>query len=247
MPFFRYVARDKSGKLKDETIEAVSKDALINSLQARGLYVVSVGLAVEAKKTKRTARRRYHHGVKLFDLILFSRELATLLTSGVTLIKSLNILCKQIESQTLLHAVEQISKDVEGGYTFQNALKKHTKIFSEFWIHLVETGEASGHLPSTLEQLSEYMEESAALRKKIVSAMIYPLMLMSVAIVAIAVFLIKIIPVFSEIFKGFGVELPLLTQMVINFSNIVKQYYLILIGIAVVSFFVILISFKKRS
>ena len=114
MAFFRYVARDKSGKLQDETIEAVSQEELLNSLQARGLFVVSIGPAAEVKKVRRV-KRRYHRGVKMFDLIMFSRELATLLSSGVTLIKSLDILCNQIESQTLLRAVEQIKKDVEGG------------------------------------------------------------------------------------------------------------------------------------
>jgi len=237
VPFFRYVARDKSGKLKDETTEGVSQEELLNSLQARGLFVVSIGPAAEAKKARKV-KRRYHHGIKMFDLIMFTRELATLLSSGVTLMKSLDILCKQIESQTLLRAVEQIKKDVEGGYTFQNALKKHSKIFSEFWIHLVETGEASGHLPSSLDQLSGYMEESANLKKKVTSAMVYPVILICVATGAIAIFLVKIIPIFSEIFKGFNVELPLLTRLVINVSNIARRYFLIVIGAGVALFFI---------
>jgi type IV pilus assembly protein PilC len=233
--YFRYVARDKSGKLKDETVEAASQEEVVNSLQARSLYIISVGPVAPVKSVKR-AKRRYHRGIKMFDLIMFSKELATLLSSGVTLIKSLDILCKQIESQTLLAAVEQIKRDVEGGYTFQNALKKHHKIFSDFWIHLVETGEASGHLPSTLEQLAQYLEESAALRKKIISAMVYPIILMCVAAGAIAIFLLKIIPIFSDIFKGFNVELPLLTRIVIDISNVFKHYFFIVAGAAAVLF-----------
>ncbi|MFA4991818.1 MAG: type II secretion system F family protein [Candidatus Omnitrophota bacterium] len=232
MPFLRYVARDKSGKMIDETIEVVSEEDLVNSLQAKGLIVISVGAAAPIKP-KKMARRRYHRGVKINDLIMFSRELATLLNSGVTLIKSLDILCKQIESEVLLRSVEQIKKDVEGGYTFQSALKKHDKIFSSFWINLVETGEASGHLPLTLDQLAAYLEETAELRRKIVSAMIYPIILVCVATGAIAVFLLKIIPIFTEIFKGFNVELPVLTQMVINVSNIVRRYFLVAVGIVV--------------
>ena len=169
---------------------------------------------------------------------MFSRELATLLSSGVTLIKSLDILCKQVESRTLLHAVEQIKKDIEGGYTFQNALRKHNKIFSDFWIHLVETGEASGHLPSSLDQLAGYMEESENLKKKITSAMVYPIILLTVATGAIAIFLLKIIPIFEEIFKGFNVDLPVLTQMVINVSNIARKYFLVVIGSLVALIFV---------
>ncbi|MBU4343638.1 MAG: type II secretion system F family protein [Candidatus Omnitrophica bacterium] len=236
MPFFRYVARDRSGRVIDEVLENESQDGLIDTLQARGLYIVSVGPAPELKKAKK-ARRRYHRGVKAFDLIMFSRELATLMSSGVTLIKSLDILCKQIESQTLLRAIEQVKKDIEGGYTFQNALKKHSKIFSDFWIHLVETGEASGHLPLCLDQLAVYLEESAELKKKITSAMVYPVILICVAAAAIAIFLLKIIPIFSEIFKGFNVELPLLTRIVIGMSDVVRKYFLVVgMGIGLLVF-----------
>ena len=238
MPFFRYIARDKSGKLIEDTLEAVSQEELINSLQAKGLFVVSIGPVDKVKKVRKV-QRRYHRRVKAGDLILFSRELATLLSSGVTLIKSLDILCKQIESQVLLRTVEQIKKDVEGGYTFQSALKKHNRIFSEFWIHLVETGEASGHLPGSLDQLAGYMEESAALKKKITSAMIYPIILVCVAAGAIAIFLLKIIPIFSEIFSGFNVALPVLTQIVVNMSEIARKYFLVVIGISAAVFFVL--------
>ncbi|MBU1007339.1 MAG: type II secretion system F family protein [Candidatus Omnitrophica bacterium] len=238
MPFFKYLARDRSGKMLEETIESVSQEELINSLQARGLFVVSLG-PVAAVKKKKQAKRHYHRGVKGSDLVMFSRELATLLSSGVTLIKSLDILCKQIESRILLRTVEQIKKDVEGGYTFQNALKKHDKVFSEFWVHLVETGEASGHLPASLDQLAGYMEDGEALKKKIVSAMIYPIVLVCVATGAIVIFLLKIIPVFSDIFKGFNVELPLLTQMVINASNIMKKYFVVALGSCVAIFFIL--------
>ena len=239
MPFFRYIARDKSGKLIDEITETKNEEDLINGLQAKGLLVISVGPAPEVKSKKKADIRRYHRAVKPHDLIMFSRELATLLGAGITLIKSLEILCRQIESQTLLRSVEQIKKDVEGGYTFQNALKKHDKIFSTFWINLVETGEASGHLPLSLDQVAVYLEENAELKRKIVSALMYPMVLVVVATGAIAVFLIKIIPIFSEIFKGFNVELPALTQIVINISTIARKYFFIVIGAAIGIFFVI--------
>ncbi|MFA5388249.1 MAG: type II secretion system F family protein [Candidatus Omnitrophota bacterium] len=233
MPFFRYLARDREGKLIDEVIETTSEGELVNGLQAKGLLVISVGPVPETKSKKRADTRRYHRSVKPNDLIMFSRELATLLGAGVTLIKSLDILCRQIESRVLLRAVEQIKKDVEGGYTFQNALKKHDKIFSSFWINLVETGEASGHLPSSLDQVAVYLEENAELKRKIVSALIYPIVLVGVATGAIAVFLLKIIPIFTEIFKGFNVELPVLTQMVISLSNVVRKYFFIVAGILI--------------
>jgi type IV pilus assembly protein PilC len=239
MPFFKYVARDKAGKLINETKETTSEEELVSGLQAQGLLVISVSLAPEIKTIKRLDLRRYHSGVKPSDLIMFSRELATLLGSGVTLIKSLDILCKQIESKILLRTVEQIKKDVEGGYTFQNALKKHDKVFSSFWINLVETGEASGHLPSSLEQVASYLEDSAELKRKLISALIYPVILVVVATGAIAIFLLKIIPVFIDIFKGFNVELPVLTQIVVNISNIVRKYFFAVIGFLILLIFII--------
>jgi len=239
MPFFRYVARDKAGKSIDEVIEVANEEDLVNNLQARGLLVISIGAAPEIKSKKKADSRKYHRRVKSGDLVMFSRELATLLGAGVTLIKSLDILCKQIESQTLLRAVEQIKKDVEGGYTFQNALKKHDKIFSSFWIKLIETGEASGHLPSSLDQVAIYLEENSELKRKVISALMYPMILVAVAIGAIAIFLLKIIPIFSEIFKGFNVELPVLTQVVINMSNIVRHYFLMVIGVSIALFFLV--------
>jgi len=241
MPFFRYVARDRAGKLIDEVVETVNEEDLVSGLQSKGLLVISVALAPKVTKSKKSGndKRRYHRAIKSHDLIMFSRELATLLGAGVTLIKGLDILCKQIESQLLLAAVEQIKKDVEGGYTFQNALKKHEKIFSSFWINLVETGEASGHLPSSLDQVATYLEENAELKRKIVSALMYPLILVIVATGAIAVFLLKIIPIFAEIFKGFNVELPVLTQMVINLSNVVRMYFFPVAGTIAGLFFVI--------
>jgi len=238
MPFFKYAARDKSGKLIEEVVEAVNQEDLISGLQARGLLVLSVGAPPEVKAKKR-ADRRYHRGIKAGDLILFSREVATLLGAGVTLMHSLDILCKQIESQTLLKAVEQIKKDVEGGYTFQNALKKHDKIFSAFWINLVQTGEASGHLPSSLDQVAVYLEENYELRRKIVSALVYPIILICVAVGAIAIFLLKIVPIFSEIFKGFGVKLPVLTQAIIVVSDIMRRYFLIVAGLIIAMIFLV--------
>lgn len=238
MPYFKYKAIDRSGKSKEEVVETVSQEDLVESLQERGFYVISVEPKTQPKRVSKV-RRRFHRGVKILDLILFSRELSTLLESGVTLMKSLEILCKQIESQRLLRAVEQIRKDIEGGYTFQNALKKHDKIFSKFWIHLIETGEASGHLPLSLSQLAGYLEESAELRRKIVSAMVYPIILICVAVAAIAIFLIKIIPIFSEIFKGFNVELPVLTQIVIKVSDVFRKFFFPIAGIITILFFIL--------
>jgi len=240
MPFFKYIARDRSGKSIEEVREAPSKEDIIRFLQSKDLFTVSIEKAPEAKpKKKAPQKRRFHRRVKPNDLIMFAVQLSTLLSAGVTLIKSLYILSKQVESRSLLTAIEAIIKDVEAGGTFHSALERHDKIFSPFWIHLVQTGEASGHLPLSLEQLAGYLEEAAALRKKIISAMVYPIILVCMALGAISVFLIKIIPIFSDIFKGFDVQLPLLTRIVITLSDFFRRYFLVITGGFAGAFFIL--------
>ena len=240
MPFFKYTARDRSGKSIEEVKEATSKEDVIKFLQSKDLFLVSIGEAITTKSKKKTSQKRhFHRSVKSTDLIMFAVQLSTLLSAGVTLIKSLYILSKQVESRNLLTAIEVMIKDIEAGGTFHSALEKHNKIFSPFWGHLVKTGEASGHLPLSLEQLAKYLGEAAALRKKILSAMIYPIILTFMATGAIAVFLIKIIPIFADIFKGFDVQLPLLTRIVIALSDFFKKYFLIIIGSFTGIFFIL--------
>ncbi|MCD6574239.1 type II secretion system F family protein, partial [Candidatus Aerophobetes bacterium] len=171
----------------------------------------------------------------------FSRQLSTLLNAGIPLLRSLDILSKQVESKKLYNALEAIKGDIEGGLTFHDALAKHRRIFSDFWINLVETGEASGQLASVLEQVANYIEASGALQRKIKSAMVYPIIISIVAVIAVLVFLLKIIPTFAEIFKGFNIELPLLTKMVMTASDILRHYFLMVAGGTVV----FVIGFKK--
>jgi len=239
MPKFNYTARNKDGELVHGIIDAFSEDEVISKLQKQDLLVVSV--CSIAKAETKTKKRKFHIRVKTDDLILFSRQLSTLLNAGIPLLRSLDILSKQVESKRLYLALETMKGDIEGGATFHDALAKHNKVFSDFWVNLVETGEASGQLSSVLEQVANYMESVGSLQRKIKSAMIYPIIISVVAIGAVLVFLLKIIPTFSEIFKGFDIELPALTKMVMTISDVVRHYFLIVVGI-IIAFVVI---FKK--
>ncbi|MFH1783207.1 MAG: type II secretion system F family protein [Candidatus Omnitrophota bacterium] len=234
MAFFKFIARDRLGNLKEDTVEAVSKEDLVNSLQESGFYIISIGQAAGAKHY--SGRKISHYrGLRSSDLIIFARELAVLLGAGVTIIKSLDVLTNQVRSIKLLNALSTIKKDVEGGYTFQNALKKHRNIFSDFWIHLVETGEASGHLPASLNRLAEYLESAEALKKKIISALVYPIILVTVSMAALTIFFLKVVPVFDEIFASFKVDLPVLTRIVIMVSEIIKRYFLLIAAIVTIA------------
>lgn len=233
MPQFIYKVRDKQGRERQGAQEAKTEEELITQLQNQELLVVSVIRQELAPRNKKILPRRYHVRVTIDDLILLARQLSTLLGAGVTLLKSLDVLAKQIESWKLHEAVEEIKHDISGGSTFRDALAKHPKIFSEFWVHVVETGEASGALPVALGQLADYLESAAAMRAKVTSALVYPAVLIAMAMVALTVFTVWIIPIFSRVFDSFDVELPIITTMVIAFSNMMRKYFLVLLALLV--------------
>lgn len=236
MPVFNYKGRDNLGNVSIGTVEANSQDEALLSLQRRGCLVISITeIGIQEKRpifSSKVALRHFHRKAKLDDLLLFCKELAALLESGVTLVRSLDIISKQLESRVLFDAVEAIKKDIEGGHSLKDALSKHPKLFPGLWVHLVGTGEASGTLSTSFKQLAQYLEASSGMRRKILSALIYPCILTIVSIFAILIFVLKIVPVFADIFKSFNLELPLLTKAIIAASGILlKNFFLILIGL----------------
>lgn len=232
MPQFIYRARDKQGKESQATEEAATQEELIARLQKKGLLVTSIYRREPAER-KVVLSMPLHLKVTLDDMIIFARQLATMLDAGVTLLKSLDVLTRQIESRILLKAVQQIRHDIAAGSTFRDALAKHPGIFSPYWIQMVETGEASGALPLALAQLADYLETAAAIRRKITASLVYPAVLISIALVALTIFTVWIIPIFSRVFAGFNMELPVFTRMVIAFSGLVRRYLLLWVGSAV--------------
>ena len=232
MATFIYKARNSQGREIQNTQEAKTEEELITRLQNEGLLVISVTRQELVRQKKPMLGRHYHVRVTIDDLIIFARQLSTMLGAGVTLLKSLDVLARQLDSKTLLEAVQEIKRDIAGGSTFRDALAKHPKIFSDFWVHIVETGEASGALPVTLGQLADYLESAAAMRSKVTSALVYPAVLIAMSIVSLTIFTVWIIPIFSRVFDSFDVELPMITQAVITFSRLTRRYFLVLLAIA---------------
>jgi type IV pilus assembly protein PilC len=223
---FSYTARDKKGRIVQGTMESLNQNELVASLQKQGLTVTFVVQEKEKRKKGTPAKMRFHRRLKLDDLLVMSRQLSTLLSAGLTLLRSLDIVGRQIESKPLYLAMQEVKKDIADGLTFKDALAKHPRIFSTYWLNLVETGESSGKLPAALAQLADYLESAGAFQKKIVSAFIYPAILVMVAIGAIVVFLLKVIPTFTTIFEDFEVPLPFLTSLVIGASLAVRRYFI---------------------
>ncbi len=234
MPRFTYIVRNNIGNKDTGTEEAPNQDELIARLQAKGLIVVNVFLEDQASlekddiPLKKNKIRTKHYRVNARDLVLFSRQLATLLGAGVTILRSLNIISQQIASAQLYKIIKKVEKNMEAGLSFHEAIAKHPDVFSDLWVNLIESGEASGSLAMVLARLAGYLEKNAAFRTKIVSAMIYPAILLCAGIGALLIMSLKIIPTFAEIFKGFDIELPMLTKILVEFSTFLREKFFIL-------------------
>jgi type IV pilus assembly protein PilC len=244
MSKFTYIARDSKGTKVTGSEEVSSRDELISRLQLKNLVVINiipelkeeaVTVTYQASDRQRKYRR---YGVSGDDLVIFSRQLATLLGAGVTISKSLDIISKQVYSRKFYNVLIELEKHMEAGLSFHEAMSKYPKVFSELWTNLVESGEASGNLAVILNRFASYLEKRAAFGRKIISSLIYPIILMAVGIGALLFLTVKIIPTFAELFKGFNVKLPFLTQMLIQVSYFIRKSIFGIIGMIVVLFFV---------
>lgn len=239
MPKFSYICRKSTGEKEAGIIEGPTQDDVVAQLQKKGLFVTSIiPFDVGRKESSflrgsKVAKKQFTHtGINDHDLVLFARQLAMLLGAGVSLLRSLDVISKQIDSRKFFGVIVQVRQDMEGGRTLRDSLAKFPQYFSPLWVNLIETGEASGNLPTVLEKLAFYLEESAAFRTKIVSAMVYPAILLFVSIAAIIFFMVKIVPTFATILESFGVELPAATKMLISISKFLKdKFFLILLMI----------------
>jgi len=233
MPSYIYEVVDSAGNNKTETIDAANEAALVDKLQNEGFFVVSIRLAKDKAVAVKTVRKETgvkfaHEKCKIEDLLVFSRQLATMLEAGVTMLRTLDVIITQIRSKQLYTAVSQIRADIEQGSSLSAALAKHPKIFNQFWVSLAEVGEASGTMPLILNKLADHVEQDAAFRTAIVSAMVYPLILFVVCIGAVIFFALVVGPKFEEVFTSMHAQLPLMTKMLLNFFNFLKKYLFLL-------------------
>ncbi|HEX5077222.1 MAG TPA: type II secretion system F family protein [Gemmatimonadaceae bacterium] len=227
MPTYTYTARAVNGELKTATIDAPSREEVVAQLRRQRMSVVKVDEESSAKKSKTKG------SIKMRDIVIFTRQFSTMINAGLPLVQALDILAKQTENKTLSEVTRAVVFDVESGHTVADALAKHPNAFSDLYVNMVAAGEAGGILDTILMRLATFMEKNDALVRKVKGAMIYPGVIMSVAVIAICVLLIFVIPVFESMFGSVGLALPLPTRIVIGLSRFLKGYwYLIGGGIA---------------
>src|SRR5689334_6527036 len=219
MASYVYVARETStGREIRSSVEAVTEQAAIAALLNRNLLVVSIQEKI-GKKGRTSGGR-----VGLADLVIFTRQLATMIDAGLAMVQSLQALAEQTTNKVMRDVICDVCTRVEGGDSFSEALQKHPKAFSRLYVCMVAAGEKGGLLAEILSRLATYLENAARLRKKVKSAMMYPTVVSVVAILITIFLLIKVVPVFGEIFSSFGAKLPTPTQYLINLSEFVKHY-----------------------
>src|SRR5271169_2752723 len=227
MPSFTYVARETaSGREIRSSVEAGTEQAAIAALLNRNLLVVSIQEKI-GKKGRTSGGR-----VALADLVIFTRQLATMIDAGLAMVQSLQGLAEQTTNKVMRDVIKDVTTRVEGGDSFSEALQKHPKVFNKLYFSMVGAGERGGLLAEILARLATYLENTARLRKKVKSAMMYPTAVTVVAIGITIFLLVKVVPTFSDIFSQLGGKLPTPTQYLINVSNALRHYFLYFIIVA---------------
>src|SRR6059036_3032284 len=227
MPVFQYTARTLKGDLVNDKIDLPTRDDVIAHLRKNRMVVVQVRAAPKEFKLN----IKFGGGVKTRDVVVFTRQFATMINAGLPLVQALDILAQQTENKILADTTRQVVYDVESGQTLADALRKHPKAFSDLYVNMVAAGEAGGILDTILIRLAEFLEKNDAIVRKVKGAMIYPGVILSVAVIAISVLLIFVIPTFQNMFASVNLQLPLPTRIVIGASHTLTEYWWAIIGV----------------
>ena len=232
---FSYQARDASGKIVSGIQDALNEDNAVNSLMSRGLMVLSL-----QRKAAATRKRNKVWTVKETDLVLFTRQLSTMVEAGISLVGALTALydqCDPKRQRALREVISDVTTRVQGGENFNESLAKHPRVFDRLFVSMVKAGESGGLLAEILDRLAGFLEASARLRKKVKSAMTYPTIVICIAMLITIFLIVKVVPIFGEIFADFGAALPAPTQFLIDVSEFMRGQWYFLVGGAVGAFF----------
>ncbi len=236
MPVYVWKGKNTYGEKRKGELEAIDQAAALSQLKRMRI----------ADPTIKEKPKDLFENVAFFqpkitgkDLVVFTRQLSTMIDAGLPLVQCLEILAKQQSNSSLKKVLQNVQLDVESGTTFADSMRKHPKVFDNLYSNMIEAGETGGILDTILSRLAGFMEKSMALKKKIKGAMTYPIICIAISLLILAVILIFVIPVFQEMFTSFGSALPVPTQIVIAMSDFAKSYFIfILLGIALTIYIV---------
>lgn len=224
MPTFKYIAKETTGKTASGVLEYSDKALLIDALRKKGLIIISI---------QETAKRKavFSGGkVKLEEIVIFSRQLATMVDSGIPLVQALDILFEQVEKSVFKNVLAKVRDDIETGSSLSDAFGRHPSIFSTLYVNMVKAGESSGALDDILDRLATYLEKTNTLQRKVKSSLIYPAVVITMAILITLVMLLKVIPTFKGIFSMLGGTLPLPTRILIMVSDTIRNMFIYVVA-----------------
>jgi general secretion pathway protein F len=230
MPLYRYKAASPSGETSEGDVFAADEQQVIAQLQAAGQIPIRVvaGGGISGFRRK---------GVRAQDVQVFTQELATLLAAGLPLDKALQIILDLSEEARLQRMVGRVLDSVRGGAALSDALEAQSGVFSRFYVSMVRAGEMGGAMETVLNRLSEYLIRAKELRDSVVSALIYPAILMAVSVISVFILMVFVVPQFTQLFDDAGRALPMLTQVVVGSANFLREYWWILIGAVILGTF----------
>ncbi|MEW6101488.1 MAG: type II secretion system F family protein [Candidatus Omnitrophota bacterium] len=227
MNTYQYTAKDKNGHTVTGLLEGASEAEVVDVLHKKEMIVLSIEEQAAQKRAKKKSRDKR---IRQDDLVIFSRQLATMIDAGIPLVHSLGILAEQIEKKNLREVIESVRQDIEAGMSFCDALGKHPAVFSELFINMARAGETSGMLDEVLDRLATYLEKTLALIRRIRSSLVYPAVVVSMAILITAFLLLKVVPTFKGIFESLGGQLPLPTMILIGISDFLRNFFLYIVA-----------------
>ena len=240
---FEWSGKTSKGLIESGEITANSKDEVINQLRKRNIMATIIK---QKEKKPLLGGLNFGGGVKDKDIVIFTRQFATMIDAGLPLVQALEILSTQVENKFLGTTLEAIKSDVESGSTYADALKKHPKAFTDLYANMVAAGESGGILDTILNRLAAYIEKSMKLKKKVKGALVYPIVVSSIAIICIAVIMIFVVPTFAKMFTSMGGSLPLPTLMVMKMSNFLAGIGGLMTGLILVGIVIALKQIRKN-
>jgi type IV pilus assembly protein PilC len=236
MPTYKYTARDQEGKNVSGRISAENESIIVTELRKRNLTILSIAQEQESA-FKKSSKSMGAKKIKAEDLVIFTRQFATMLDAGIPILQSLEALGEQTVNPGFKAALEGIREDIKVGSSLSSAFAKHPRIFDRLYVNMIRVGESGGTLTAILERMAMYLEKSDRLRQKVQGAMIYPAVVVSMAMLITIGLLVKVVPTFAQIYSSLGEQLPAMTQMLIDFSNLLQHDLIFLVaGGAVIVF-----------
>src|SRR4051794_19844358 len=226
---YSFKATDVTGVPQKGELVAASKQAVTEQLLAAGLTVTDI----EEKKTGLSMELSLPKRVKPNDLTVMTRQLATMVSSGMTLLRAFYVLEEQVEHPKLKEVLGQVREDIEGGQLLSGALERHPKVFNPLYVAMVRAGEAGGVLEESLERVAAQLEADDSLRRQVKAAMMYPAVVLSFALIVLVALIAFIVPVFVGVFKDFGGDLPAITRFTVALSHMVTGRWYLLVAIAI--------------